>query len=470
MGEEDVVSFGFDYDDGDDSGAGSDVMRLRAQVATLQQQLAATRRQLQDAEALTDERRRMSVHNPVPLRGLWALLTLALLILFGGLLFQALESDHEDQSVAAQTDLGFLTSMQSVLDSWNTDGPNGLPEQVGLDCDLVNDPKQPMTFDDRVQRCATLPSMFACTRRGWPHATCKWDQDRCRARDPKETAMLYNQAINNAWHALCHSFGKQLNFSVDTILEGLSAKTALPLKQEENKTWVVEKTWDLTGSMFFATTVITTVGYGTFSPQTDAGKLAVFFYGLVGIIITGASLAVITQEYLKLCEWALRFVKQRLGYGQAGKPSTTQRQRLRDRSYVAALTVLLMLLIGAAINHATSTGGASASFLDSFYYCFVTVATIGFGDFVPNRGEFVLFGFYAIVGIALLSQVFATLNSSLLRVRKSRREQLAVASGSATKLLDSSDHELILNPSYDPGATSANAGYLEVDDTPFPST
>lgn len=52
--------------------------------------------------------------------------------------------------------------------------------------------------------------------------------------------------------------------------------------------------WDPIDSVYFATVTIATVGYGDFTPQTDAGKIFTVGYVLVGIglfVAAGAALA-----------------------------------------------------------------------------------------------------------------------------------------------------------------------------------
>jgi voltage-gated potassium channel len=55
--------------------------------------------------------------------------------------------------------------------------------------------------------------------------------------------------------------------------------------------WLVEG-WRLVDSLYFSAATLTTVGYGDFSPQTDAGKLFTVVYVLVGV---GVMLAFITR-------------------------------------------------------------------------------------------------------------------------------------------------------------------------------
>jgi hypothetical protein len=59
-----------------------------------------------------------------------------------------------------------------------------------------------------------------------------------------------------------------------------------------------QNNWGLYSSSFFAFTVATTIGYGSFAPVTNSGKVFVIFYGLIAIPITGACLVVLADTVL----------------------------------------------------------------------------------------------------------------------------------------------------------------------------
>lgn len=41
--------------------------------------------------------------------------------------------------------------------------------------------------------------------------------------------------------------------------------------------------WSYVDSLYFSVITLTTIGYGDFSPQTDAGKLFTIFYIIIGL-------------------------------------------------------------------------------------------------------------------------------------------------------------------------------------------
>ena len=54
----------------------------------------------------------------------------------------------------------------------------------------------------------------------------------------------------------------------------------------ENKNNAAQKQhydWEYIGALYFVFTIITTIGYGTFAPQTNEGRFITVLVGVVGI-------------------------------------------------------------------------------------------------------------------------------------------------------------------------------------------
>lgn len=60
------------------------------------------------------------------------------------------------------------------------------------------------------------------------------------------------------------------------------------------------QTWTFYHCLFFALTIITTVGYGNINPQTTIGRLFVIFYAVVGLPMNGIMFARFGQLYWDL--------------------------------------------------------------------------------------------------------------------------------------------------------------------------
>ncbi|XP_057685100.1 potassium channel subfamily K member 6-like [Corythoichthys intestinalis] len=131
--------------------------------------------------------------------------------------------------------------------------------------------------------------------------------------------------------------------------------------------------WDLTSAMFFANTLVTTVGYGHTTPLSTAGKIFSIVYALLGVPFT--------MLVLTACV-------QRLMYPLVAAPlGQLQRCGLEARPaagvHFLSLLALVLLCLFAAPAAVFSIVEDGWSFLDGFYFCFISLCTIGLGDLVP---------------------------------------------------------------------------------------
>jgi len=55
--------------------------------------------------------------------------------------------------------------------------------------------------------------------------------------------------------------------------------------------------WSWVDSIYFSVITLTTIGYGDFSPQTDAGKLFTIFYIIIGIGIILSFINTVYEHY-----------------------------------------------------------------------------------------------------------------------------------------------------------------------------
>ncbi|XP_013871412.1 potassium channel subfamily K member 6 [Austrofundulus limnaeus] len=131
--------------------------------------------------------------------------------------------------------------------------------------------------------------------------------------------------------------------------------------------------WDLASSMFFANTLVTTVGYGHPAPLSDAGKVFSIIYALIGVPFTMLVLTACVQRVMHPLVLAPVGLLQRCGLKP--RPATVVHFLL-----LLVLVVLCFFLAPAAV---FSLLEASWTFLDGIYFCFISLCTIGLGDFVP---------------------------------------------------------------------------------------
>ncbi|KAJ3613142.1 hypothetical protein NHX12_019394, partial [Muraenolepis orangiensis] len=168
--------------------------------------------------------------------------------------------------------------------------------------------------------------------------------------------------------------------------------------------------WKFTGSFYFAITVITTIGYGHAAPSTDLGKVFCMFYALLGIPLTLVTFQSLGERINTLVRYLLQGAKRRL------------RPRHAHVSIANMVTVGFLSCLGTLCTGAAAFSyGEGWSFQHAFYYCFVTLTTVGFGDYVAlqkdralqSRPRYAAFCFiYILLGLTVVG---AFLNLVVLR-------------------------------------------------------
>lgn len=119
-------------------------------------------------------------------------------------------------------------------------------------------------------------------------------------------------------------------------------------------------------------------GYGTIAPTTSAGQVLFIFYALVGIPIALIFLSTLGNIFSGWIERALTPVKNRCGGNKA----------ILGRSlailFIVILGLVLFIFFPALVFYAIEEDW---TYGQAVYFCFVSLTTVGFGDFVPARSS-----------------------------------------------------------------------------------
>nr|XP_018900217.1 PREDICTED: two pore potassium channel protein sup-9 [Bemisia tabaci] len=193
--------------------------------------------------------------------------------------------------------------------------------------------------------------------------------------------------------------------------------------------------WKFAGAFYYATTVLTTIGYGHSTPNTISGKLFTVCYAMVGIPLGLVMFHSIGERLNKLSSVVIRHVKTLM---------RSKNTEATEINLICVVTILSSLII---------TGGAAIfsryegwTYFDSVYYCFITLTTIGFGDMVAlqkdnalsEKPEYVAFALiFILFGLAIVA---ACLNLLVLRFvtmntedeRRDEAEALQAAQGAVS--------------------------------------
>ncbi|NXD67885.1 KCNK3 protein, partial [Eolophus roseicapillus] len=198
----------------------------------------------------------------------------------------------------------------------------------------------------------------------------------------------------------------------------LKSKYNLSAESYRELEWVVLKLkphkagvqWKFAGSFYFAITVITTIGYGHAAPSTDGGKVFCMVYALLGIPLTLVMFQSLGERINTFVKYLLHRIKKCLGMRRV-------EVSMANMVTIGFFSCISTLCIGAA----AFSYYEHWSFFHAYYYCFITLTTIGFGDYVAlqkdealqNKPQYVAFSFvYILTGLTVIG---AFLNLVVLR-------------------------------------------------------
>ncbi|KAJ8004747.1 hypothetical protein DPEC_G00139500 [Dallia pectoralis] len=180
--------------------------------------------------------------------------------------------------------------------------------------------------------------------------------------------------------------------------------------------------WDWTNSVVFAATIVTTIGYGNVAPKTSGGRIFCILYGLCGIPLCLTWISELGSFFGDRAK--------RLGQVLTHKGVPVKHVQL----ICTALFLLWGLLVHLVIPPFVFMSLEGWSYLEGFYFSFITLTTVGFGDYVaginPNIDYPKLYRVFAelwiYMGLAWLSLFFSWnvhMVVSAHKVLKKRRQR-----------------------------------------------
>ncbi|XP_038074256.1 potassium channel subfamily K member 7-like [Patiria miniata] len=166
--------------------------------------------------------------------------------------------------------------------------------------------------------------------------------------------------------------------------------------------------WSWPNAILFASSVVTTIGYGRQAPKTPGGQIFCLFFAILGIPLCYAMLSVVGDTFNEL--WK-KFIR---GSDRCFKAIRSKKAR-RVLLGVLTLTGLWMLL--ALLPSVIFTKTEPWDWWRAQYFCFVSLSTIGFGDLIygqEREGDSYVLDWsykmgilvYFFLGLSLISIVF----------------------------------------------------------------
>ena len=204
--------------------------------------------------------------------------------------------------------------------------------------------------------------------------------------------------------------------------------------------------WRLVDGMYWATVTLLTIGYGDVVPVTHLGRSLIIPYAIAGIIMLGlvagsVGALVLDRAQQKMnARWTIRERRRLEPEIAAPHPedatdaererrefNTMRRIQARALSRhrwtllaISTVALFMLWLLGAAVFWATENTVHSFqtspwSYFDAIYFMFISLLTIGYGDFAvrSNVGR-PLFVFWGLLAIPTMTILIASMGATVL--------------------------------------------------------
>lgn len=179
--------------------------------------------------------------------------------------------------------------------------------------------------------------------------------------------------------------------------------------------------WSWDDSWLFACTIFTTIGDGNIVPVSMSGRIFCVMYGFLGIplfnVVASSLVSLITGVLRFLHSANLRRRRQREAEKLKKDEDSSELQTVNNSQefHLSLKIVFSMVTAYLAAGTVLFSLWEEWSLFESFYYCFMTLTSIGLGGYVPRNMPHAVFGGYIIVGIVLVIMLFSAMEEEIVQ-------------------------------------------------------
>lgn len=179
--------------------------------------------------------------------------------------------------------------------------------------------------------------------------------------------------------------------------------------------------WSWDDSWLFACTIFTTIGDGNIVPVSMSGRIFCVMYGFLGIplfnVVASSLVSLITGVLRFLHSANLRRRRQREAEKLKKDEDSSELQTVNNSQefHLSLKIVVSMVTAYLAAGTVLFSLWEEWSLFESFYYCFMTLTSIGLGGYVPRNMPHAVFGGYIIVGLVLVIMLFSAMEEEIVQ-------------------------------------------------------
>ena len=136
--------------------------------------------------------------------------------------------------------------------------------------------------------------------------------------------------------------------------------------------------WNFWSSMDFASTILTTIGYGGMVPSTTTGRLLVIVYGLPGMLLMMSYLNLFARCILNIINKIWKLIEKLMKKSGGSEARTLSKFATSVLSAFISFVMLVAYLM--IMSFILANSNTNDSFLKSLYFYTITMTTVGLGD------------------------------------------------------------------------------------------
>jgi len=169
--------------------------------------------------------------------------------------------------------------------------------------------------------------------------------------------------------------------------------------------------WSVLNCVYFVTISISTVGYGDVTPTHNGSKVFTVFYILTGLVCIFCFFNDAIDAVIDKME---KEAVQRLD-----NDSTDLKEPHGAKFAISILCILAVLFVGTMFVKYNE----GWTFVDSFYWSFITSSTVGFGDLPLQYDSTKIFAiFYSLIAVATVAGAIGNFTATKLEIAAEKKK------------------------------------------------